>query len=81
MCFYYFLQGQTESKRTLKIKGPQTKGTAMSFGFKKKSVATTNVHNKKPTTTQYSQEKEQKEALNAADSKQISDSNGNSSKL
>lgn len=53
----------------------------MSFGFKKKSVASTNVHNKKPTATQYSQEKEQKEALNAADSKQISDSNGNSSKL
>lgn len=30
--------GQTESKRGTKVKGPETKGTAMSFGFKKKSV-------------------------------------------
>ncbi|XP_063702961.1 uncharacterized protein LOC134832758 isoform X2 [Culicoides brevitarsis] len=30
--------GQTESKRSTKVKGPETKGTAMSFGFKKKSL-------------------------------------------
>lgn len=31
-------QGQTESKRSTKVKGPETKGTAMLFGFKKKSL-------------------------------------------
>lgn len=35
---FFGFQGQTESKRSTKVKGPETRGTAMSFGFKKKSL-------------------------------------------
>lgn len=37
---FHQFQGQTESKRSTKVRGPETKGTAMSFGFKKKQVYT-----------------------------------------
>lgn len=33
-------QGQSESKKAAKKLGPETKGTAMSFGFKKKIYST-----------------------------------------
>lgn len=60
--FPFVFQGQTESKRSTKVKGPETKGTAMSFGFKKKSLpvytGTTKKIPAKPETTAFKLERD-----------------------
>lgn len=48
------MQGQSESKKHAKRAGPETKGTAMSFGFKKKSA-----NSKKNETKEKEQQQQQ----------------------
>lgn len=55
LCLFRIFQGQTESKKISKRGGvPETKGTAMSFGFKKKLLPS----NKKNANKNGAKEKE-----------------------